>query len=134
MTRETLTIPFTEPAVDDCRPGLAGTVTRTDVVGVHSVETANGFHLKGTSTGTGRIAWDDGTYTLISWKTEFTFQAPREGTTTYKETHKDYGHTYSADGTFPFRTTFHLVEKIAVVDGVVRLDFNKGNLRIYGSC
>jgi len=29
---------------------------------------------------------------------------------------------------------FHLVEKIVVVDGVVRLEFNKGHLHIHGSC
>jgi hypothetical protein len=43
-----------------------------------------------------------------------TFHAPREGTTAYKETHWDYGDTYSADGTFLYRATFHLVEKIVV--------------------
>src|SRR5580765_4754925 len=55
VTREKFVNPFTEPAVDDCRPDVSGTVSGTDVIDVQGVETDNGFHLKGTSAGTGRI-------------------------------------------------------------------------------
>ena len=134
VTRQTFVVPFTEPGVDDCRPGVTGTVAGTDVIDVHSVETANGFHLKGTSAGTGRIDWNDGTYALISWKTEFTFQAPREGTTAYTEAHVDYLDTYAADGTLLFREAFHVVERIAVVDGEVSQDFHKTKVHFQGNC
>ena len=134
VTRETFVVPFTEPGVDDCRPGVMGTVTGTDLIDVQSVETANGFHLKGTSTGTGRIDWNDGTYALISWKTEFTFQAPREGATAYKEAHVDYLDTYAADGTLLFHEAFRVVERFAVADGVVSQDFHKTNVHFHGDC
>jgi uncharacterized membrane protein len=134
VTRETFVMPFAEPGVDDCRIGVTGTVTGTDVIDVQSVETANGFHLKGTSSGTGRIDWNDGTYALLSWKTEFTFQAPREDATAYQEAHVDYLDTYAADGTLLFHEAFRVVERFAVTNGAVSQDFHKTNVHFHPDC
>ena len=134
VTRETFVNPFTEPGVDDCRPGITGTVSGTDVLDVQGVETDNGFHLKGTSVGTGRMDWNDGTYSLLSWKTEFTFQVPRESTTAYHEAHVDYLDTYAADGTFLFHEAFRVVERFAIVDGEVSQDFHKITVHFHGDC
>src|SRR5262245_52677089 len=88
VTRETFVVTGGESVVDDCRPSVTGNVTGTDTVAVHSVETAASFNQKGTSSGTGRIDWNDGSYTLVSWKTEFTFHASGDDTWTYHEAHK----------------------------------------------
>jgi hypothetical protein len=135
VIRETITTPFFESGVPhDCRPGVTGTVTGTDVTTTQSVETATGFHIHGTSSGPGRIDWSDGTYTLIDSVDRFSFTAALHGTTTFTNTHKDSGDFYSADGVFQFRDTFHEVEHFIVTNGVVRVDFAKGHFHFFGDC
>ena len=135
VIRDTVTTPFFEAGVPhDCRPGVTGTVTGTDVTTTQSVETSTGFHIHGKSGGPGRIDWSDGTYTLIQSVDRFSFTAAAKGTTTFTNTHVDSGDFYSADGVFQFRDTFHEVEHFIVTNGVVRVDFSKGRFHFFGDC
>jgi hypothetical protein len=135
VIRDTVTSPIFETGVShDCRPGITGTVTGTDVTSFQSVETSTGFHIDGTNADSGRIDWSDGTYTLIQSVDHFSFNALGTGTTTFTNAHQDAGDFYSADGVFEFRDTFHEVEHLTVTNGVVRVQFSKGHFHFFGDC
>jgi hypothetical protein len=135
VSRDTVTTPLFETGVPhDCRPGITGTLTGTDVTSTQSVATSTGFHIHGTNVDSGRIDWSDGTYTLIQSVDRFSFNGLGKGTTTFTNTHKDAGDFYSADGVFQFRDTFHEVEHFTVTNGVVRVDFSKGHFHFFGDC
>jgi hypothetical protein len=134
VTRDTESGSFTESVTNDCGPALSGTLNGTGSTTTHSVENGPGFHVTGTSTGTGRIDWSDGSYTLIDSTDRFSFNAVGKGTTVFTETHEDSGDNYTADGVFRVRQTFHEVEHITVVDGVVHVDFAKGHFHVFGIC
>jgi hypothetical protein len=135
ITRDTVTSPIFETGLlNDCRPGLTGTIVGTDVMTYQSVETAEGFHIHGTFVDTARIDWSDGSYTRIESVDHFSFNAVGNGTTVFAETHEDSGDFFSADGVFEFRDTFHEVEHLTVTDGVVRVEFEKGRFHFFGDC
>ena len=136
IIRETITSPFSEADVPhDCRPGVTGTVQATEVFSYQSVETKTGFHIHGKFVDSGRIDWSDGTYTIIASVDRFAMNAAGKGTEIFTLTHEDSGDFYSADGTFEFRATFHLVEHVTVTDGnVTRVEFQKGHIHFSGDC
>ena len=74
---------------DDCRPGTTGTLHGTDVMRFQSVETAQGFHVRITEGGPGRIDWTDGSFTLIDSVDRLEFNAAAHGTTNLTTTHTD---------------------------------------------
>lgn len=81
VIRDTVTTPLFEAGVPhDCRPGITGTLTGTDVTSTQSVETSNGFHVHGTNVDSGGIDWSNGTYTLIQSVDHFSFNAGGKGT------------------------------------------------------
>jgi hypothetical protein len=95
--------------LDDCRPGVTGTLEATETFSYQLVETSTGTHLIGTTHRTARLDWSDGTYTIIEGTSLFTInldQGVREGTIT----HTDTGDTYTADGVFLSQVTFRTVE------------------------
>ena len=118
---------------DECRPGITGELSGTTVTRFRSTETANGFHIAGTTTDTGRIDWSDGSYTIIGSVDHFAFNTgPR--TTVFNLAHKDSGDTFSASGAFLFRLTFHSVERVTVVGGIPHAEFERGHVHIFGNC
>ena len=134
VTRDTVTGTSTESGLlDDCRPGITGTIVGTDVFQFQTVEAADGFHFAGTDSGTGRIEWSDGTYTIIGFTDHLSFNAAGSGTTVFTNAHEDSGDTYAADGAFLYRGTFHLVERMTVTDGVVRVEFERGHFHFFGA-
>lgn len=123
VIRGTITSPIIESGLpDDCRPGITGDLTGTDVVDSQSVETATGFHVHGTITDTGRIDWSDGSYTIIESVDHFSFTTGKQATV-FTVAHQDSGSTYSASGVFLSAGTFHLVHHITVSGGVTRVEF-----------
>ena len=136
IVRETITQPLSESGLtDDCRPGITGDLSGTEVIEYQSVETATGFHIQGTDGGPGRIDWSDGTYTLIDSVDRFAFNAVGGGETVVRNvTHVDSGDTYAADGTFLFRLTFHEVQHLTVANGVLRVELERGHFHFYGNC
>jgi hypothetical protein len=135
VIRDTVTAPIFETGLPhDCRPGITGTATGTDVMSFQSVETSTGFRVHVTIVDSARIDWSDGTYTLIGSVDHFSFNAVGQGTTTFTNAHQDAGDFYSADGVFEFRDTFHEVEHLTVTNGVVRVDFSKGHFHFFGDC
>lgn len=136
IMRETITAPFSETDIPhDCRPGVTGTLQATDVFSYQSVETAEGFHIAGTITDSGRIDWSDGTYTIIGSVDHFAWNFVGQGTEVRTNAHVDTGDFYSADGAFEFRETFHLVEHVTVTDGdVTRIEFERGHFHFFGDC
>lgn len=135
VTRDTFTNPIYETGIPgDCNPGITGTLVGTDVVSYQAVETPQGFHQEGTFTDTGRIDWSDGTYSIIESVDHFSFNTGK-GTTVHAIAHEDSGNTYTADGVFLYRVTFHLVEHLTVTDGViVRVEFERGHSHFFGDC
>lgn len=135
VTRTTETGTFTETGlINDCGSAVTGTMHGSGTTTTQSVENAGGFRITGKSSGSGRIDWSDGSYTLIDSIDRFSFQAVGKGTTVFAETHVDSGDNYTADGVFRVRQTFHEVEHITVVDGVVHVDFSKGHFHVFGIC
>lgn len=135
VTRDTITTTDTFAGLtDDCRPGITGTIVGTDVFSFQTVEDAQGFHFVGTDSGTGRIDWSDGTYTITEFTDRISFNAVGNDTTVFTNAHDDSGDTYTADGVFLFRGTFHLVERFTVTDGVVRVEFERGHFHFFGDC
>lgn len=97
--------------LDDCRPGITGTISGPEVVDLQRVTTPTGFHIDGTVTDTGRFDWSDGTYSNIGEVNHFSFTTGMQ-TTVYTNAHADFVDIYSATGVFLKRDTFHLVERI----------------------
>lgn len=134
VTRDTVTgTSSVAGLLDDCRPGITGTIVGTDAFTFQTVEAADGFHFVGTDSGTGRIDWSDGTYTIIGFTDHVSFIAARSGTTVFTNAHEDLGNTYTADGAFLYRGTFHIVERMTVTDGVVRVEFERGRFHFFGA-
>jgi hypothetical protein len=134
VNRDTITMPIQESGVpDECRPGITGEVSGTEVIEIQSVETSTGFHVYGTSTDTGRIDWSDGSYTIIESVDQFSFNTGKQ-TFVFTNAHEDSGNTYSASGEFLFRITLHSVEHFTVSGGVTRVEFGRGQPRIFGDC
>jgi hypothetical protein len=135
VTRDSVTTPIFETGLsDDCRPSTTGILTGTDVVTYQSVETSQGFHVVLTVVDTGQIAWSDGTYTIIEAIGHVSFIDTRAGTTVLTVAHEDSGNTYSAEGVFLSRATFHIVERLTVTDGVVRVEFERGRPHFFDGC
>jgi hypothetical protein len=118
---------------DDCRPGITGDLSGTEVVDFQSVETPQGFHVVGTTTDTGRIDWSDGSYTIIESVDHFSLNSGRQ-TTVFTLAHEDSGDTYSASGAFLFRLTFHSVERVTVTGGIPHAEFEQGHFHVFGNC
>ena len=116
---------------DECRPGITGELSGTEVTSFHSTETANGFHIAGTTTDTGRIDWSDGSYTIIGSVDHFALNLGPHPTVN-PLAHKDSGDTYSASGEFLFRLTFHSVERVTVVGGIPHAEFERGHVHVFG--
>jgi hypothetical protein len=135
VVRETITLSVSESGIpDECRPGITGDVSGTDVLEYQSVETATGFHVEGTEGGPGRIDWSDGTYTLIDSVDRFSFNAGK-GATAFSLTHVDSGDLYAADGTFLSTITFHEVQHFTEANGVVRVELERAHFSTsYGDC
>ena len=136
VVRDTITLQVSESGLpDDCRPGITGDLSGTEVIEYQSVENANGFHIEGTDSGPGRIDWSDGSYTLIQSVDRFAFNVVGKGETVVSNlTHVDSGRTYAADGTYLFRTTYHEVERYTVANGVLRVEIKRGYPHVYGDC
>jgi hypothetical protein len=134
VIRDTITISGTETGLsDDCRPGVTGTIVGTGVVSYQSVENSEGFHIVGTETDTGQIDWNDGSYTVI-WSVDHFSYDTGKGAEAYTNAHQDAGNTYTADGVFLFRTTFHTTERFTIAGGVLRVEFERGHLHVFGGC
>jgi hypothetical protein len=134
VTRDTVTTPIFETGLpDECRPELTGTLVGTDVVDYQSVETDGHFHITLTVTDTARIDWSDGSYSIVGSVDHESFDTGH-GATVFNTAHQDSGNTYSADGVFLVRSTFHIVEHFTVTDGVVRAEFALGRLHFFGDC
>jgi hypothetical protein len=132
--RETITGSSTETGLrDDCRPGVTGTIVGTGVVSYQSVETAEGFHIVGTETDTGRIDWSDGSYSVIGAVDHFSYTTGK-GVEVFTNAHQDFVDTYTADGVFLFRETFHTTERFTIAGGVLRVEFERGHLHSFGGC
>jgi hypothetical protein len=118
---------------DECRLGITGELAGTAVTRFRSTETANGFHVAGTTQETGRIDWSDGSYTIIGSVNQFAFNTG-PGTEVNALAHQDFGDTYSASGEFLFRLTFHSVERYTVIAGIPHAEFERGHLHVFGGC
>jgi len=135
IARETITQTVSESGLpDDCRPGITGDLTGTEVIDYQSVETTDGFHVQGTDVGPGRIDWSDGSYTLIASVDRFTVNVAKGDNVVSNVTHVDSGNTYAADGTFLFRVTFHEVERYTFSMGVLRNDIHRGHFHFFEDC
>lgn len=134
IVRQTVTTPLSETGLtDDCRPGVTGTLTGTDVLITQSVTTSTGFHINGQERDLGRIDWSDGSFTLIDSVDRFAFNSAASGTEVFTLAHVDTGDFYTPGGAFQFRVAFHEVQHTTVTDGVVvRVDFTKGHF--VGGC
>jgi hypothetical protein len=133
IIRQTITTPIFDTGLpDDCRPGITGTITGTDVVSFQRVETSTGFHFTGTIVDTVRIDWSDGSYLIGESIDHFSGGTVGQEFGVFTVAHQDSGNTYSADGVFLFRGTGHVVEHFTITDGVVRVDFE--HLRFFSSC
>jgi len=135
IIHETVSTPIFEAGVPhDCRPDLTGTLVGMEVLSYQSVETRQGFHIHGTIVDTARIDWSDGSYTLTESVDHFSFNAVGQGTSVFTETHTDEGDFFTAAGVFEFRATFHEIEHFTVIDGVVRVELNRGHFHFFGDC
>lgn len=133
VVRGTITLQGSESVSDECRPGITGDLNGTGVIEYQSVETANGFHLEQTESGTGRIDWSDGSYTLVESVDRFAFNLVGKGqTAVFTLTHVDSGNTYAEDGTFLSRLTFHEAQHSTFVNGVLRVEIERGHF--HGGC
>jgi hypothetical protein len=135
VIHETITIgPVTETGLsDDCRPGVTGTIVGSGTISYQSVETSQGFHIVGTETDSGRIDWNDGSYTVVGSVDHFSYNTGK-GVEVYTNAHQDFGDTYTADGVFLFRITFHTTERFTISGGVLRVEFERGHFHFFGGC
>jgi len=124
VTRVSITIPGGPDPVQSDNCG-AGTISGTDTVTYTSVQTpTGGFHIAGTDTGTARVDWPDGSYTLEGFTDHFSVVATA-GTTVVTDAHTDFAYNYSAGGVLQSQGKFYATEHFTVTNGViVRVDFD----------
>ena len=135
VTRVTTTTPtFDSGLSDDCRPGLTGTLVGTSVVTFQRVDTPLGFHIDQTETDTGTITWSDGSYSIIESVDHLTRNIFDSGMRVKTNAHEDSVNTYTADGVFLFRETFHEIEHLTFIDDVYRVRFDRGHFHVFGGC
>jgi hypothetical protein len=136
VIRDTITTPFSESGVpNDCRPDVTGSLEGTNVFDFQSVETEKGFHITGTFTDSGQIDWSDGTFAIFESTEHFAFNAVENGTTVFTLAGQSSANTYSAEGTFLYGLTFHLVVHVTVTNGdVTRVEFERGRSHTVGDC
>ena len=120
--------------MDDCRPGLIGTIVGTSVVTFQRVDTPLGFHIDETETDTGTITWSDGSYSIIESVDHLTRNIFDSGMRVRTNAHEDSANTYTADGVFLFRETFHEIEHLTFIDGVYQVRFERGHFHFFGGC
>ena len=132
ITRATTVSPIADQGLtDDCRPGITGTLTGTETVRFQEV-TSQGDHQIATVTDAISITWSDGSYTIGGSVDHISFNFVGGGTIVFTTAHEDSGDTYSADGVFLFRGTFHLVERITLVDGQIKNVIDSGHFHFFG--
>jgi hypothetical protein len=133
VTRGTIVEPLIpeQGIPDDCRPGITGSIAGTHTLDFHSVETSHGSKFIGTATDVVKLTWSDGSYTLGQSVDHFTFI---NGSVASVNTnaHVDSGDTYSADGVFLYRTTFHLVHHYTLVNGEFKSQFETDHIHFFG--
>jgi len=135
ITRVTITMSFSESGLlDDCRPGLTGTIVGTSVVSFQRVDTPLGFHIDETETDTGTITWSDGSYSIIESIDHLTRNIFDSGMRVRTNAHEDSANTYTADGVFLFRETFHEIEHLTFIDGVYQVRFERGHFHFFEPC
>ncbi len=135
ITRVTITISGSETGLlDDCRPGLIGTIVGTSVVTFQRVDTPLGFHIDETETDTGTITWSDGSYSIIESVDHLTRNIFDSGMRVRTNAHEDSVNTYTADGVFLFRETFHEIEHLTFIDGVYQVRFERGHFHFFEPC
>ena len=124
VTRVSITIPGGPDPVQSDNCG-AGTISGTDTVTYTSVQApTGGFHIAGTDTGTARVDWPDGSYTLEGFTDHFSVVATA-GTTVVTDAHTDFAYNYSAGGVLQSQGKFYATEHFTVTNGViVRVDFD----------
>jgi hypothetical protein len=134
ITRDTMTVqPPPETVVKDCDSTVSGTLTGTGVFTFQTVENERGFHAVVTETDSGRIDWNDGSYTLIDSVDRSSFDAVGAGTQTFTLTHVDTGDTYASDGTLLNQLSFHEIQHITVTNGdIVRVQIEFGHFHVKG--
>jgi hypothetical protein len=135
ITRETIIMSGSETGLlDDCRPGLTGTIVGTSVVTFQRVDTPLGFHIDETETDTGTITWSDGSYSIIESVDHLTRNIFDSGMRVRTNAHEDSVNTYTADGVFLFRETFHEIEHLTFEGDVYRVRFEMGHFHFFGGC
>jgi hypothetical protein len=132
VTRETTVAPIdAQGLTDDCRPGITGSLTGTETV-KFQVVTSQGDHRILTVTDVINIAWSDGSYTVGGSVDHISINVVGGETIVFTNAHEDSGDTYSADGVFLYRGTFHLVERITLVDGDIKNAIDRGHFHFFG--
>jgi hypothetical protein len=106
--------------LDDCRPGVTGTLEGTQTFSYQLVETSTGNHLTGTSLTNARIDWSDGTYTIIEGTNHFSSNLD-QGAREIAITDTESGDTYTADGVLLSQVTFRSVEQLTFSGGELRV-------------
>jgi hypothetical protein len=89
----------TETGIVGCFPDLTGTITGTETVVGHSVDTGHGSHVSGTDTQNYRIDFVDGRYLVSSSPALFEFNTNLLGRTVYNDVQRDRASLYNAEGT-----------------------------------
>ena len=134
ITRDTTTTQITETVVKDCDSTVSGTLTGTGVVTFQTVENERGFHAVVREADSGRIDWNDGSYTLIDSIDRWSFNAVGPGTQTFTLTHVDTGDTYASDGTLLNQLSFHEIQHLTVTNGdIVRVQIEFGHFHVTGA-
>jgi hypothetical protein len=136
VTRDTIiVVAQPDTVVSDCDPTLTGTITGQGTFSFQTVENVQGFHAVVLEAGTGRIDWNDGTYTLITSVDRSSFNGVRAGSQTFTLTHLDTGDTYAADGTALGKSAFQEVQHITVTNGgIVQVSIEFGHFTAAGGC
>jgi len=135
ITRYTITQSFSESGLlDDCRLGLTGTIVGTALITFQRVDTPLGFHIDETETDSGTITWSDGSYSIIESVDHLTRNIFDSGMRVRTNAHEDSANTYTADGVFLFRETFHQIEHLTFINGVYEVRFEMGHFTFFGGC
>jgi hypothetical protein len=107
----------TETGIVGCFPDLTGTITGTETVTGHFVDTGQGFHFSGTATQDYRIDFVDGRYLITSSPSHFEGDTNRNGGNIYTEAQQDFRTTlYNADGTSIGRLTTFTLTHVTWID------------------
>ncbi len=111
------TLSDTEIGILGCLPDVTGTLSGTETVAGHIVDTGHSFHVSGTETQSYRIDFTDGRYLTSYSPSHFEFNTNARDRSVFTQDQQDRGTLYAADDSVIGAVTVFTLTHFTFSDG-----------------